>query len=108
MPHHKIVGWRSVHSEMKSTLLILKNCKYVAKDYGSSGGWGQGLLWAFLFVCFIEKENNFVFQKSGIPNIETVPCLFKNLERRSKRQTGLMTIFNCRTLTSDCMAVIGR
>lgn len=81
MPHHKIVGWRSVHSEMKSTLLILKNCMYLAKDYGRTGGWGQGLLWAFLFVCFIEKKNNFAFQKSGIPNIETVPCLFKNLEK---------------------------
>jgi len=37
-----------------------------------------------LFLCFIEKEKLFAFQKSEIPNIGTVPCLFKNLEEKSK------------------------
>lgn len=58
----------------------------------------------YLFVSLKKK----IYLLFRIPNTETAPCLFKNLEDRSKRQTGLITILNCRTLTSDYMAVVGR
>lgn len=107
------MGWRSIQSEIKSTsLFVLKNCKYLAKDYGGSVCVGGLLLWGYLFglcffVCFIAKENLFPFQKSEIPNIETVPCLFKNLEK-CKKQMGVMITLKCRTLISDSMSVTGR
>lgn len=70
-----------------------------------------GLIFCGGFVClfvFIEKENLFAFQKSEIPNIETVPCLFKNLEEKIKKQMGVTTTLNCRTLVRDCMSIIRR
>lgn len=66
-----------------------------------------GIFVWFMFVCFIAKENLFPFQKSEIPNIETVPCLFKNLEK-CKKQIGVMITLKCRTLISDSMSVTGR